>query len=66
MTKALKNKWKSFKKTLIFFEKKASMEHQNPTLWVVVKRRGINLGSKNFRRKFYSNVYQDGLLFESN
>ncbi len=29
-------------------KKKASMEHQNPTLWVVVKKRGTNLGSKSF------------------
>ncbi len=40
MTKASKNKWKSFKKTLIKMEKRDSMEHQNPTRWVVVKRRG--------------------------
>ncbi len=51
MEKASKNKWKSLKKTLIIIEKKASMEHQNQTLWVVVKRRGINLGSKSFGGK---------------
>jgi hypothetical protein len=39
MTKALKKKRKNFKKTLIKMEKRASMEHQNPTLWVVVKRK---------------------------
>jgi hypothetical protein len=32
MIKASKNKWKSFKKTQRRMEKKASMEHQNPTL----------------------------------
>jgi hypothetical protein len=66
MTKASKTKWKSFKKTLNVFEEKVSMEHQNPTLWAVIKRRGTNLGSKSFGGKFYSNVYQDGLSFESN
>jgi len=51
MEKASINKWKSLKKTLKIIEKKASMEHQNRTLWVVVKRRGINLGSKSFGGK---------------
>jgi hypothetical protein len=42
---------KSFKKTLKRMEKKASMEHQNPTLWVVVKRKGMKLESKSFGGK---------------
>ncbi len=59
MTKASKNKWKDFKKTLRRMEKRPSMEHQNPTLWVVVKRRGTNLGSKSFERFFFefSTIY---------
>ncbi len=32
MSKTSKNKWKSFKKTLRRTEKKASMEHQSPSL----------------------------------
>jgi hypothetical protein len=39
MTKASKNKWKSFKKTLRRVEKRASMEHQSPSLWDVAKRK---------------------------
>jgi len=41
----------NLKKTLRRMEKKVSMEHQNPTLWVVVKRKGTKLGSKSFGRK---------------
>jgi hypothetical protein len=37
--KASKNKWKSFKKTIRRMEKGISVEHQNPYLWVVAKRR---------------------------
>jgi hypothetical protein len=32
ITKASRNEWKSFKKTLRGMEKRASMEHQNLTL----------------------------------
>ncbi len=39
MTKASKNKWKKFKKTLRRMEKRASMEHQSPSLWGVAKRK---------------------------
>jgi hypothetical protein len=39
MTKASKNKWKSFKKTLKIMGKKVSIKHQNPYLWVIAKRR---------------------------
>ncbi len=39
ITKASKNKWKSPKKTLRRMEKGVSMEHQNPYLWAVAKRR---------------------------
>ncbi len=53
--KPSKNKWKSFKKRLKRMEKRASMEHQNPILWVVVKRRGINMGSKSFGGNFFLN-----------
>jgi hypothetical protein len=36
MGKTSKNKWKSFKKTLrLGMEKRASMEHQSPSLWGV-------------------------------
>jgi hypothetical protein len=38
MTKASKNKWKGFKKTLSRVENKSSMEHQNPYVWGVAKR----------------------------
>jgi hypothetical protein len=51
MEKTSKKKWNSFQKTLRKMEKKVSMEHQNATLWVVNKRRGIKLGSKIFGRK---------------
>jgi hypothetical protein len=51
MEKTSKNKWKRFKKTLRRMEKKALMEHQSPTLWVVIKRRGIKSGSKSFGGK---------------
>jgi hypothetical protein len=46
MTKALKNKWKSFKKTLIFFEKKASMEHQNQLYGLLSKGEAQTWGPK--------------------
>jgi hypothetical protein len=52
-TKISKKKGKSFKKTLRRMEKKASMEHRNPTLRVVIKRRGTNLGSKSFGGSFF-------------
>jgi len=42
------NDGKNFKRKM---EKKVSMEHQNSTLWIVNKRRGIKLGSKIFGRK---------------
>ncbi len=51
MEKTSKNKWKNFQKTLRRMEKRASMEHQNATIWVVIKRKGIKLGSKSFGRK---------------
>ncbi len=59
MTKASNFFWKSLKKTLKRMEKKASIEHQNPTLWVVVKRKGTNLGFKSFGRIFFefSTIY---------
>ncbi len=47
---------KKFKKTLRIMEKKASMEHQNPILWVIVKKRGIKLGSKSFGGKTNLNL----------
>jgi hypothetical protein len=39
ITKNSKKKWKKLKKTLRRMEKKMSMEHQNPFLWVVTERR---------------------------
>jgi hypothetical protein len=43
--KNFQKKWKSFKKTLRIMEKKASMEHQSPSLWgVTINKYNISIG----------------------